>query len=111
MEITTQKFKRCDLLAVKGKVDSYTTPDLIKAIETLNNANRYKIILDLSQLELMSSAGFRGLLQCQKNCKRYQRGEIVFASVPKIVMEAIKLIGFTPIFKIFDEPISAVGYF
>ena len=111
MEIKSQKFKRCDLLSVSGKVDSFTAPDLIKAIETLNKENRFKIIIDLSKLEYMSSAGFRALLLGQRNCKRYNRGEIVLASVPKKVMDALELTGFTPLFKIFDEITPAVGNF
>ena len=111
MEITSQKFKHCDLLSIKGKVDSFTAPDLIKAIEALNNDNRYKIIIDLSNLEYMSSAGFRALLLGQRNCKRYNRGEIVLALVPKKVMDALELTGFTPLFKIFDEITPAVGNF
>jgi len=111
MEITSQHFKHCDLLSVKGKVDSFTAPDLIRAIEALNNANRFRIILDLSKLEYMSSAGFRAILLGQRNCKRYNRGEIVLASVPKKVLDALELTGFTPLFKIFDEIIPAVGNF
>ena len=111
MEITTQKFKHCDLLSVSGKVDSYTAPDLIKAIEGLNKDNRFKIIVDLSNLEYMSSAGFRALLLGQRNCKRYNRGEIVLASVPKKVLSALELTGFTPLFKIFDNITPAVGNF
>lgn len=111
MEITSQRFKHCDLLNVQGKVDSYTAPDLIKAIEALNNESRYKIVLDLSKLEYMSSAGFRALLIGQRNCKRYNRGEIVLASVPKKIMDAFDLTGFTPLFKIFDDLTSAVGNF
>jgi anti-sigma B factor antagonist len=111
MEITTQKFKHCDLLSVKGKVDSFTAPDLIKAFETLNKANRFRIIIDMSKLEYMSSAGFRALLLGQRNCKRYNRGEIVLASVPKKIMSALDLTGFTPLFKIFDEITPAVGSF
>lgn len=111
MEITTQQFKRCDLLSVKGKVDSFTAPDLIKAIEALNKKNRFKIILDLSKLEYMSSAGFRALLLGQRTCKRYNRGEIVLASVPKKVMDALELTGFSLLFKIIDEITPAVGNF
>ena len=111
MEITTQQFKHCDLLSIKGKVDSFTAPDLIRAIEKLNKENRFKIILDLSKLEYMSSAGFRAILLGQRNCKRYNRGEIVLASVPKKVMDALELTGFTPLFKIFDEITPAVGNF
>ena len=111
MEITTQNFKHCDVLSIKGKVDSFTAPDLIKVMEELNNEGRYKIILDMSGLEYMSSAGFRAMLLGQRNCKRYNRGEIVLAGVPKRVMDALELTGFTPLFKIFDSVTPAVGNF
>jgi anti-sigma B factor antagonist len=111
MEITTIKYKHCDLLSLQGKVDSYTAPDLTKAIEVLNHAGQYKIVLDLTNLEYMSSAGFRALLIGQRNCKRYNRGEIILAVVPKKIMDALELTGFTPLFRIFDDVISAVGSF
>ena len=43
MEITVQKYKHCDLLAVKGKVDSFTAPELSKAIEKVNHDGQYKL--------------------------------------------------------------------
>jgi anti-sigma B factor antagonist len=109
MEITTQRFKHCDLVSVKGKVDSYTAPDLIKALSKINNEGRYKIVLDLGQLEYMSSAGFRALLVGQRTCKRYNRGEIILSAVPKKIIEAFELTGFTPLFKFYDDITSAVG--
>jgi anti-sigma B factor antagonist len=111
MEITTKKYKHCDLLSLQGKVDSYTAPDLTKAIETLNRDGQFKIVLDLSNLDYMSSAGFRALLIGQRNCKRYNRGEVVLAAVPKKIMDALELTGFTPLFRIFDDVIAAVGSF
>jgi len=109
MEITTQHLKHCDLLTVMGKVDSYTAPDLSKAIEAVTKEGRYKIVLDMSKLEYMSSAGFRALLIGQRVCKRYNRGEIVLASVPKKIMDALDLTGFTALFKIFADDTIAVG--
>ncbi len=111
MEITSQRYKHCDVLKIDGKVDSYTAPDLTKAIEDLNNESRFKIVLDLTNLEYMSSAGFRALLVGQRTCKRFNRGEIVLACVPKRIMDALELTGFTPLFKIYDDITSAVGYF
>ena len=111
MEITTKQFKHCDLLTLTGKVDSYTAPELIKAIETLNGNGQFKIVLDLGKLEYMSSAGFRALLIGQRNCKRYNRGEIVLVAVPSKIMEALELTGFTPLFRMFDDVITAVGSF
>jgi anti-sigma B factor antagonist len=111
MEISVKQYKHCDLLSVQGKVDSYTAPDLTKAIESLNNNGQFKIVLDLSELEYMSSAGFRALLIGQRNCKRYNRGEIVLASVPKKICDALELTGFTPLFRMFDDVTAAVGSF
>ena len=111
MEIITQKFKRCDLISVKGRIDSYTAPKLGEAIDIINKDGRYKIVLDLSGLEFMSSAGFRTMLMGQRTCKRYNRGEIVLASLPKRTLEALELTGFTSLFKIFDDQVSAVGNF
>jgi len=109
MEITTQRLKHCDLLSVSGKVDSYTAPDLTKAMEAVTKEGRYKIVLDLSKLEYMSSAGFRALLVGQRVCRRYNRGEVVLAAVPKKIMEALDLTGFTTLFKIFADVTLAVG--
>ena len=111
MEITTVQYKHCDLLSLQGKVDSYTAPDLIKAIETLNANGQFKIVLDLGKLEYMSSAGFRALLIGQRNCKRYNRGEIVLARVPKKILDALELTGFTPLFRMFEDVTTAVGSF
>jgi anti-sigma B factor antagonist len=111
MEITTKQYKHCDLLSLQGKVDSYTAPDLTKAIEALNDNGQYKIVLDLGKLDYMSSAGFRALLIGQRNCKRYNRGEIVLAAVPKKILDALELTGFTPLFKMFDDVTAAVGSF
>jgi anti-sigma B factor antagonist len=65
----------------------------------------------MDKLEYMSSAGFRSLLVGQRNCRRYNRGEIVLARVPKKIMDALELTGFTPLFKIFDDVTAAVGTF
>ena len=111
MEITTQEFKHCDLIKVKGRVDSATAPEFSKALEKANNDGKFKIVVDMSELEYMSSAGFRALLATQRNCKRYNRGELVLVGVPQRIHEALELAGFTELFKTFDDPIEAVGSF
>jgi len=111
MEITSKQYKHCDLLSIQGKVDSYTAPDLTKAIEALNENGQFKIVLDLGKLEYMSSAGFRALLIGQRNCKRYNRGEVVLAAVPKKILDALELTGFTPLFRMFEDVTAAVGSF
>ena len=111
MEITTQEFKHCDLIKVIGRVDSSTAPDFTKALDKANDAGHYKLVVDMSELEYMSSAGFRALLATQRNCKRYNRGELVLAAVPDRIREALELAGFTELFKTFGDPLEAVGSF
>jgi anti-sigma B factor antagonist len=65
----------------------------------------------MSKLEYMSSAGFRALLSAQRQCKRYNRGEILLAAVPDRIREALELAGFTELFKLYPDPLEAVGNF
>jgi len=111
MELATKNFKSCDMIVISGRVDSSTAPQLAEALEEVTGGGRYKIVLDMSALEYMSSAGFRALLSSQRICKRYNRGEIVLASVPERVKEALELAGFTELFKTYDDPVEAVGSF
>ena len=111
MEITAKQFKSCDMLEISGRVDSSTAPQLTEALEAVTGGGRYKIVLDMAGLEYMSSAGFRALLSSQRVCKRYNRGEIVLASVPERVQEALELAGFTELFKTFPGAVEAVGSF
>jgi len=109
MEVTTTQYKRCDLVKVNGRVDSATATQLNEALEAITNDGRYRIVLDLSDVEFMSSAGLRVLISIQKTCKRYNRGEVVLSTVPKRIYDALDLAGFIPLFKIYDDVLDAVG--
>ena len=111
MEITTKEFKHCHLISLNGRVDSSTTPQFSQTLDALIGKGVYKLVIDMKALEYMSSAGFRALLSAQRNCKRYNRGEVVLASVPTRIREALELAGFTELFKTFPEPLEAVGSF
>jgi anti-sigma B factor antagonist len=111
METTTKQYKHCDVVTVAGRVDSSTAPKLSEALDAIINAGRYKIVLDLTKLEYMSSAGFRALIAAQRNCKHHNQGEVVLADVPENINNALELAGFTTLFKLFKDLTSAVGSF
>ncbi len=111
MEINTTQYKHCDLVKASGRIDSLTAPELAEAMDEILNAGRYKIVLDMEDVDYMSSAGLRVLINTQKTCKRYNRGELVLARVPQRIYEALDLAGFVPLFKFFDDVIASVGYF
>lgn len=111
MEITTQEFKHCEMIKIKGRVDSATAPQMAQALESAGKAGKYKLVVDMSELEYMSSAGFRALLAAQRESKKFNRGEVVLSSVPDRIREALELAGFTELFKTFDDDLTAVGHF
>ncbi len=111
MEITSSQFKHCDLVKAKGRIDSYTAPQLAEAFNNLTENGRHKIAFDMSELDFLSSAGLRVLINTQKTCKRYNRGELVLVAVPENIYAALDLAGFIPLFKIYDDVLSAVGSF
>lgn len=111
MEVTTAQYKHCDFVKVSGRVDSSTAPKLAEALGKITDAARYKIAIDFSEVQFLSSAGLRVLISTQKNCKRYNRGEVVLAAIPANIHAVFELAGFTSIFKIFPDVTSAVGAF
>ena len=111
MNIATTELKRCVLINVDGRIDSSTAPQLQAAINEIIDEGNFKLVLDMAGVEFISSAGLWVLVNVQKKCKRFNRGEIVLADVSKRIHSALDLAGFIPYFKIFEDSTMAVGHF
>lgn len=110
MEISAKEFKRTELITIKGRVDSVEAPQFAEALEAANRRGNYRIVVDMSQLEYMSSAGFRALGHAQRNSKRHKHGEVMLAQVPNQIREALELVGFAEHFGIFESVSSALEF-
>ena len=111
MEITTTGYKRCDVVKSVGRIDSYTAPELEEVLTSLTKNGKYKIVLDMEDVEFMSSKGWWVLIETQKACKRYNRGELILSSVQERIRDSLNLVGMGSYFLIFDDLVSAVAYF
>ena len=111
MELTTKQFNRCDLVAATGRIDSQTAPQLEAAFKEITNAERYNIVFDMAQVDFVSSAGLRVMIAIQKDCKKWNRGELVLVNVQERIYETLDLAGFVPLFQIFQDTVDAVGSF
>jgi anti-sigma B factor antagonist len=111
MELTTEQFKRCDLVKATGRIDSQTVPQLEEAFRRITDAGRFRIVFDMSAVGFVSSAGLRAMIATQKTCKRWNRGELKLAAVPQRILETLELTGFVPLFKFYDDAVGAVGSF
>ncbi len=110
MEITVKEIKQIELITIQGRVDSVEASHLEQALQAANHRGKYKLVIDMSQLEYMSSAGFRALAAAQRNNKRHKGGEVMLAQVPDHLREALEMIGFSEYFKIFDNVTSALEF-
>ena len=82
---------------VEGRLDTNTSPELeAKINEVIGNAN--KLIIDLGDLEYISSAGLRVLLGAAQVMEG--KGEMVVSNVTEAVREIFDLTGFNNVFKI-----------
>ena len=111
MEITTTPLKHCVLVKIAGRVDSSTAPKLSEAINQIQHNGQYRIVLDMDQVEFISSSGLWVLVNSQKSSKRYNRGEVVLACVPEKILASLDLAGFVPFFKMYEDVTTAVGSF
>lgn len=111
MEIKKTLLKRCVLMEVSGKIDSNTAPQLSEQIKTVTDEGNYRLVLDLSNLEFISSAGLWVLNNTRKTCKRYNRGELVLSGVSPKIRSALDLAGFLPYYPIYKDAAEAVGSF
>jgi anti-sigma B factor antagonist len=111
MELTTEQFKHCDLVRATGRIDSQAAPQLAEALNAITEAGRFKIVFDMSGVDFISSAGLRVLIDVQKTCKRWNRGQLALATMPERIYETLDLTGLVPLFNIFDDVVHAVGSF
>jgi anti-sigma B factor antagonist len=111
IKITAREYKRVDLVAVEGRVDSSTAPQLEKALQKIIDAGRYRIVVDLSDTDFMSSAGLRALLSSLKQVRRFNRGDLRLAGMSTKVKKAFELAGLTVVFQLYDNSVDAVGSF
>jgi anti-sigma B factor antagonist len=111
MEVTTHQYKRCDVVAASGRVDSQTAPQLEAVFQEILDAGRFNIVFDINDIDFVSSAGLRVMIAVQKTCKKWNRGELVLTNVPQRIYETLDLAGFVPLFQIHDDVVEAVGSF
>lgn len=111
MEITAKQLKRVDVVTVSGRIDSSTAPSLEKVLTAIVDAGRFRICMDLENLEYLSSAGIKVLISTLKACKRWNRGDLRLANMPPRIADVFDLAGLTPLFKIYPDVVEAVGSF
>ena len=97
MTINRKKDGAVLTLAVEGRLDTITAPELEAALrEDLDGVE--ELIFDFSALEYISSAGLRVLLSAQKQMNG--QGTMKVTGVGEVIMEIFEVTGFSDILTI-----------
>ena len=96
MTIESSLCEKTCILKVKGNIDTFTSPELQKAVEE-NAPLCEKLTLDFAEVNYISSAGVRAVLRARKIIG----GEnLALKNLNKSVMEIFKMTGFLKVLNI-----------
>ncbi len=111
MEIRTKQLKRVSVVQVGGRIDSNSAANLEEALKAIIEAKRFHIVVDMQGLEYICSRGLRALITTLKETRRWNRGDLRLCNAPHRIKEVLDLAGLTPLFRIYDNTVDAVGSF
>ena len=97
MTITTERNGNALMLALEGRLDTTTAPELDEVIKT-SLEGITDLTMDLEKLEYLSSAGLRVLLSAQKTMNK--QGAMTVRNVNETIMEIFEVTGFSEILTI-----------
>lgn len=110
LDISTESLKRVDLVKVSGRIDSSNAGELDQALKDIIGNGRNNIVLDLSEVNYMSSAGLRAIIAALRECKK-RHGDVRIANPSERVSEVLSLAGVDSLFQVYDSRTAAVGSF
>lgn len=97
MKINTSRENETLRISLQGRLDTVTAPELENELNHSLDGVKL-LVLDLAQLEYISSAGLRVILCAQKTMTR--QGQMKLCNVSTSLMEIFDLTGFSRILTI-----------
>ncbi len=103
LDITTREIGGHAVVKLKGEVDIYTAPSLRETIVDSVEKGRYKIAVDLDEVDFLDSIGLGVLVGGLKRVRPHN-GELVIICNQEKILRIFKITGLAKIFKIYGSP-------
>ena len=110
MDIDERTENGVTIFTLKGRVDTRGAVDLDLALQEAVMAEKYKMVLDMSGVRYISSAGLRTLADILTKNREHD-GDLKLAALPSKIMRVLQIIGFDNFFGIYDTVEAAVAEF
>jgi len=99
MQISEEQAAGVTVVVVEGRIDSTTSPTLDDHLTKLGERGGNRVVVDLSQVDYISSAGLRVMLALAKRTKQKQ-GTLALCGLNDAVKQVFSLAGFLPLFAV-----------
>lgn len=110
MEIRSEQQNQALVISLDGSFDALTADQVRQAMEMQIDGGQQWIVLDLSQVDFMSSAGVRVLLQMAKSV-RVKGGDLCLAAAQSSVERTLEISGLARVLKTYLFVTEAVHEF
>lgn len=110
LDINVSGLDHVTLVEASGRIDSMNANELGEALSSEIDNGHIRLVLDLSSVEYMSSAGLREIVAALKKVKRAS-GDLRLAQPSDRVREILEMAGLDTIFQIYPSQGDAVGSF
>jgi anti-sigma B factor antagonist len=98
------------VISLSGRLDAYAVNDVEKKLDSLASVKQIHLVLNLRELEYISSSGLRVMLATLKKAAKHQGG-VRLACLNPSVKDVFDIAGFTQFFKIYDKEEDAINSF
>jgi anti-anti-sigma factor len=107
MEIRCQSKSSVTVVSPCGRIDTETSPELENRLLALIQRGDSQIVLNLAEVDYMSSRGLRVLLLASRKCGQSE-ARFVLAGLNEFTNELLTITGFLPHFEVFGRVDDAV---
>jgi anti-anti-sigma factor len=106
MDLVTEDLNDVRQVFVAGKIDSRMAPEFEEALDEAIRGEPKHLIVNLKDVDYLSSAGLRSILRIAKRLDKVER-KLAFVGARELVAEVIRLTGVDSIFPICATPQEA----
>jgi len=109
-EYESGKNKDIKVVVLNGSVDAYNSEMLSEKLEAVIKAGFYKVVVDCSKLNFISSSGM-GVFLAMEDDFLSHGGGLKFTAIPDNIMNVFKKVGLSDIFKTYAQESQALDDF
>jgi anti-anti-sigma factor len=110
VDLHVEQFGETAVVSIAGDIDALTADEATAFLNAQLDGGREQLVLDLGQVEFMSSSGIRLLLEIWKR-SREQGGDLLLAQAPPGVARTLEITGLIRILKVYPSVAEALATF